>query len=352
MRSNRVLPSPLLMIDSQKKKQTKPGLLSWSFAFLSLLFGAGLVFSILFISIDIRAFIAYKNMHRLLSEQVWAPDDLARYLEQVNSRKSYIAWLYFVPDPLSRIPAQINSKIYELLRLSYERQEQSSIGQIDELISQIETLPEYAAAIQRSPKLRTSVITLKKTLRSYESARSDVELIGAALKIKREQLLGQIKQHSLIAGELSSLFNLSPAYKTKGRDRLLAYQSGLLKDLPILEGLPDEINTYEDLNNRVVAQGGTISEDGGTREFTLPEKLAQLRQTCAAITEKSSQLRDEIDELLDNQSTLKVRIDTDRESLKKTLYSLLVYISEPLFSVTQKLCKIKSLPRLCIQISD
>lgn len=123
-------------------------------------------------------------------------------------------------------------------------------------------------------------------------------------KIKRN--INRMDQQSILAQDLStefgSIMGLAPANLNILKDRIQFYRKGMLRGLPVLRGLPDNIKTPVQLKQRLRKAGGYVNIRGKEDTPKLFKKtLSDIRKKCA---------------LFENQI---VDLEKENERLKKKL---------------------------------
>jgi hypothetical protein len=104
----------------------------------------------------------------------------------------------------------------------------------------------------------------------------------------QEELTRIQKLHKLVADEASKLFSLPSQYETENKSSnsplaLFYYQAGVLKDVPTLRGVADNLPDLETLRTQLDQAGGRVTLEGPNIVSQFADKLRELQQASATI---------------------------------------------------------------------
>ena len=118
----------------------------------------------------------------------------------------------------------------------------------------------------------------------------------AALRDYHDAIKRTINEHSLVGADLSELMSLPSAYVGTERETLLVYHEGVLKNLPVLVGLPDNIPDLATLRTTLKSAGGLVKlvSENIAEEFAT--KLEAIRTTSEAIVQEHTNIAAQIRE--------------------------------------------------------
>jgi hypothetical protein len=179
---------------------------------------------------------------------------------------------------------------------------------------------QLALAAERA---RRQSIAPSKSFLILDSLRTAVEPLLARqqflqqLHAKKEQLLLQrsnaLSQIDLLAKDAADLFSLPPRFAESSAGAPSFYNSGILKSLPTLSGLPDNLTSLSQLRDELTRAGGRLQASGGAPiESLLNARLASLREGGSAV---AATLQDLDSQLAELSST----IEADRDQLQERL---------------------------------
>ena len=278
------------------KRHPLPSPGAWFAALFSLILLAALGLASLQLLSELTAHRSYEKLETLLNENRPSIPYLERYASlssQVHPwRRIQRAW----QDPLL-YPGIDQDALQDLIIALGE----IHVGRTSQAFAKIKTaLP----SINKSAPVDESLDSASRELDTCAQRQQTLQL--AARRVSRDLEDAQrdlnltIRSHSLVAQDLADLFSLKSAYGDRGYDKLLVYQNGLLRWLPMIANLPDDIADAAELRDALNQLGGKLNLEEANQQEAFVQRIASLRQT-------SIELMLRVDEL-----STAVRLHTER----------------------------------------
>jgi len=277
------------------------GLFAWIAAGLGLFIIAALIIFTLRLSDNFQQEIAYNRLESSLSDNDFKQaKKYSTFLLQQNNPSAFnnlpldaVLRLasHSAPDPIALLPE---------LQLSLKE-----LGEDTELLEELRVLIENE--IQQMVR-KQEIFDLSSN--QYQELESDRETIK--------------QRFYLLASDLYNLLSVS----SRRPDGFSYYQGGILANLPIIEGIKDNIPDTSTLNEQLFLIGGEINRTPGAPADDFVNRVNQLRSSSLRLIEQDKSLKSRSSELEKEQRRLKAELKKSYEDLSQSTGKLLLMLSK------------------------
>lgn len=291
---------------SKTAHSSDPSIFAWFFAIIS-----ALVFSILCLGLyDLSDYLAKNHALSAISKDS---------LEFPNARRNiYIKTLLQ------------NSNYQTIYNLIYKKDEHTQKLVATQLFSALEQLisnhyKEAMLAISALPA--EDFVGIEDNIEKMNASSVDLERRGQEIEDLERKIQSVIAQHALVANEFATMMSFHSAYaeaekKAQPLKELLVYKNGILKDLPRLQELPDNIESLLQLKAHLEMLGGKVVTEGADAHTYFNEKLQELRDKSLALQQQFETFQKEREELSQLQQQSSAALQENQKNTKLELLKL------------------------------
>ena len=178
-------------------------------------------------------------------------------------------------------------------------------------------------------------------IKDLQASFQEYQLKIKKLSEERESIPKQIKtnlaalrQLNLVAKSLAidfaNLFALTPIFHERS-DALIIdfYQSGVLKGLPVLKGIPDDLMDLAELKQALEKAGGEVQIKGANTQVRFQTELTQFGTTSEKLQAATAKIFDENRALEQKLQGLASKLFTASRDLEQQVSSLLLEVLYP-----------------------
>ncbi|MCO6430925.1 MAG: hypothetical protein J5J00_08695 [Deltaproteobacteria bacterium] len=282
---------------------SKPGIIGWTAAAFSACLIVYLIGAVLQVGEYWRKTVCAERAKLALDGSNMA---LARYYTDRALRAEGLAWLF-------SLGSNIDTKLGNLIALNLDLLEESNGYDFRAALNRIEILRTSISEVQvldpDEPRLVKTADDAKPVLESLvylDNKRRTKQAERGRLEEQRRKL---VQAYSIIATEFGEFFSLTPE-KADPESALPVYEKGVLKGLPRLQNLEDDLPTLTALAKSLeIARGKVQLEPGANAHLQFTERMKYFRNAMRPLNLGNSTVTKAIIEidsyLAANESELK-----------------------------------------------
>jgi len=276
------------------------GIFAWITAGLGLLIIAALIVFTLRLSDNFQQEIAYNRLESSLSDNDFQQaKKYSTFLLQQNNPSAFNSLpldavlklaSHSASDPIALLPE---------LQLSLKE-----LGEDTKLLEEVRVLIENE--IQQMVRKQE---IFDQSSKQYQELQREKETIE--------------QRFYLLASDLYNLLNVS----SRQPDGFSYYEGGILANLPIIEGIKDNIPDTSTLNEQLYLVGGEINRTPGAPDDFV-SRVNQLRSSSLRLIEQDKSLKSRSSELEKEQRRLKAELKKNYEDLSQSTGKLVLMLSK------------------------
>ena len=267
-----------------KTRQLKPNTTSWIFAVTSLfltIVAAGLV---LVLGFFLEQHSALDQLIKAIREvRIDRVRELFPILESATERGEYV-----VEAISGDLSLEDRENVRRTTFMAGFELDLSKRSEVEKGLAAVRALSQFglpSEAIQRLEKIKEALATMN----SKQSIVQEDQRLNSERELQQQKL---IKNHALIGEDFAELLTLPSLYSYQKQGKLIAYQEGVLKDLPMLEKLEDNIPALADLRVALRDAGGAVHVNSDDVAQAFSEKLSSIKAASTAVVEEYNTLED------------------------------------------------------------
>lgn len=292
-------------LPEQLPEHYKVDRLAWGIALASL----GAAMAIIYLVVHF-ATSAFRHIHREQFDASLTSSRTSDSLDHLRQLFEGPPLLNLLPGSATQRPSVARETVDDLV---------SSLGSLspDELFGADQQLALAAERARRQSGHPSGAFQILSNLRETLRPLLTQQQLLQNLYAEKEQLLkhrsSALAQFDLVVRDVTDLFSLPPHFTDPQDLAPSFYDAGILKGLPTLPELPDNLSSFTELREKLNHAGGRLQASGGQMvESLLTARLSSLREGASAV---SSTLHD-LDAKL---SQLKGVIEGDQNQLQQGL---------------------------------
>ncbi len=275
-------------------------------------------------------FLHHRQLHQLFTEAVQEKSLTTAFsfyprLELATERIEKIAQHLFSQDSGTEKRAAVRRAIYERIVKSNIPNRNAS-AQAVAMLRELPTLDLSPDEVAGLNELRIS----RAELGEVEGALIDAQQEREARKAAIDRF---IKQHAVIGDDFGELLGLRSTYHRSGTQELLAYTGGVLKDLPQLSGVPDNVSDLTALRSVLAEVGGHVDVEGENAAETFAVRLESMKTLSHSIVNDVTRSRERIRDVEFTITEETRARDRSMKIVQQKAAELLVSLSSPRISL-------------------
>ena len=298
----------------------------------SLVLLSGIIFSVIFISGEVRQYVSFVYM--------------IEELEHGSHEKGQEALERYRADPLIfQLTKKVVYPFRHDIRDSRERATQNlslvatKIGQNDfqsaALLFRDAVLPGLSDILATMRLSKEDKDLLHGILNRFDSWSKEVFTLAQLETTGPETIATnakKLKEQTTLAGDVAMAFaqflNLTP--KAYGPNATMQfYKRGILKGLPLLEKLPDEIDNAHELKRKLDLLGGKPDVHGVNAPQQFQQRIKALRNNAAIFRKTITALEKENSSINLQITSLRKTVYTEAQKVRKDIIALIKEVAEP-----------------------
>ena len=311
-------------MSNNQNRSTTPGMASWVIATasgLTILFVCILVIVISTFLYRARNYQALKHSFR-----TGQASDIQAYLNRIFDQPKILRWVTLDDSHTREVTQTHTMKLNHVVKMlkqgHYEKSRRRYlIARNSGLEPFLERRSQGSQALAVLPELDEKYERLSKFLKSRKDNNEKLEKANAN-KITMES------QFYLVAEDFGNLLSLDPEMRNLTNVPRV-YKKGILKDLPILANLPDNIQDFKMFGKIIKALRATVNVKGKDLHKELTENLEHLRESTSGIMTGYNELTKNITDYEDKNRKLDLRIRRYKRAIERELALLILTLTEP-----------------------
>ena len=132
-----------------------------------------------------------------------------------------------------------------------------------------------------------------------------------------------------LANEFGALMSLNPINIQASKDQSKFYNDGILKGLPILQGLPDGVTDLNELKQILNETGGKVTIRGSNTPELFKKKIAELKKDCEVFGQQIIQLQSENQKMMEELQSSKTEFYAAVLGFQEAIKELLIIYVTP-----------------------
>lgn len=154
-------------------------------------------------------------------------------------------------------------------------------------------IPDNSPLLRELEQAHELLERLVHGLEQAAQASSQLEIYTEELEFFSKKSLNLRERYNLLADRFAAVLSLEPIYALQEEltsYQLPTYQRGVLKGLPSLESLPDDIKDLGELSKIITSLGGKVTVEGVNQNLAFNTLLQELEASCQELVDEFSDI--------------------------------------------------------------